>query len=123
MCGGAQATVVLGHTLTSAEAARLRASGVPVMVLVATEDQLIPSGAQRALARLLGAAKVHESAAGHMGTVAELLGRVGEFARRAGAAAEEEENRQRQQRESCGAAAALRLSSKDPRLKRRGLSR
>jgi pimeloyl-ACP methyl ester carboxylesterase len=61
-----QASVALRHHLRDADAAALRDSGVPILLKLAARDRLIPPRAQRALAAALRA-RVHESAAGHMG--------------------------------------------------------
>lgn len=101
----AQATVLLRHSLSDAEAARLRRSGVPVSVLVSATDTLVPPRLQRELARALGAAAVFESAAGgHMGAVSELLWGFCAFA--AAAPRRAVGGRQQQQEEEGGVASS-----------------
>lgn len=66
----AQATVAGRHYLNSTELATLRDSGVPILVIIAEQDELIAPKAQRELASLLRAT-IHSSHGGHMGSSAE----------------------------------------------------
>ena len=61
-----QASVATRHHLSDADAAALRASGVPILVKCASRDALIAPAAQRHLAAALGAS-LHETDTGHMG--------------------------------------------------------
>jgi pimeloyl-ACP methyl ester carboxylesterase len=74
-----QASVVMRHYLTDAEAATLRGR-VPILVKAAARDRLIAPRAQHELARLLDAA-LYESHTGHFGDAADHAAFVERMAR------------------------------------------